>query len=82
MKEAGYKETVISALGAESDKILSSPIITALKEKIEPAVNGTEINLSSPDEINKLIAELVPDIGTAEIYKQPQEQQVLDMDLI
>lgn len=82
LKEAGYKETVISALGAESDKILSSPIINALKEKIEPAVNGTEIDLSSPDEINKLIAGLVPDIGTAEIYKQQQEQQVLDMDLI
>lgn len=70
LKEAGYKETMITALGAKSDKALAEPIINAVKDKIEPAVNGMEIDLSSPEEVKKLIGELCPGLGQIEYQRE------------
>ena len=61
LKEAGFTEQHVIALGAEYDNILSGPAVAAIKEKIETAANGKEIDLSSPEAVQQVLKETMPE---------------------
>lgn len=77
LKEAGFTEQHVIALGAEYDNILSGPAVAAIKEKIETSTNGKEVDLSSPEAVQQVLKEMMPETFSNHFDDEPDDDPEL-----
>ncbi len=61
LKEAGFSEHTVIALGEKYDEKLAGPTVQVIKDKIEATANGKEVDLSSPEAIQQILKEMMPE---------------------
>lgn len=59
LQKAGYTPETVQALGEKYDEELTAPAIEVIKERIESIPNNREVDLSSPEEVKKILTEII-----------------------
>ena len=59
LEQKGYTSETIRVLGKKYDESIAAPAVKAIREKIESVANAKEVDLDSPEAVDKIIEEII-----------------------